>query len=200
MARPPWNEPGMIMKLLDAGALGVICPMINTPEEAAELVSHCRFAHDGGARSFGPTRALMSIGPDYVQNSRDLVLVIAMIETRQALENVESIASTPGLDGLYIGPGDLSLSLGLTPHQDSLNPIMMEAQKRILAAAKSNDLIAGIHNSSGTYAHKMGEEGFDLVTVSNDTRLLAAAAKAAVTAARGEDGPGAADAGSSGGY
>jgi len=200
LARPPWNEPGMIMKLLDAGALGVICPMINTPEEAAELVSYCRFAHDGGARSFGPTRALMSVGTDYVQNSRDLVLVIGMIETQQALESVENIAATPGLDGLYIGPGDLSLSLGLTPHQDSRDPVMVEAQERILAAAKSNGLIAGIHNASGPYAHKMGDKGFDLVTVSNDTRLLAAAAKAAVTAARGEDGPGSAQAGSNGGY
>jgi len=200
MARVPWNEPGIIMKLLDSGALGIICPMINTPDEAAELVSYCRFAHDGGARSFGPTRALMSVGPDYVKDSKNLVLVIGMIETQQALENVESIAATPGLDGLYIGPGDLSLSLGLTPHQDSREPIMVEAQERILAAAKSNGLIAGIHNASGPYAREMGEKGFDLVTVSNDTRLLAAAAKAAITAARGEDGSNAADTGSRGGY
>lgn len=199
MARVPWNEPGIIMKLLDSGALGVICPMINTPEEAAELVANCRYAPDGN-RSFGPTRALMSVGPDYVKDSKDLVLVIGMIETQQALENVEAIAATPGLNGLYIGPGDLSLSLGMTPHQDSREPIMVEAQARILAAAKANGLMAGIHNASGAYAREMGEKGFDLVTVGNDTRLLAAAAKAAVTSARGDDASDASDTGSSGGY
>ena len=199
MARVPWNEPGIIMKLLDAGALGVICPMINTPEEAAELVASCRYAPEG-SRSFGPTRALMSVGPDYVKDSKDLVLVIGMIETQQALENVEAIAATPGLDGLYIGPGDLSLSLGMTPHQDSREPIMIEAQERILAAAKANGLMAGIHNASGAYGFEMGEKGFDLVTIGNDTRLLAAAAKAAVTSARGEDTSGATGSGSPGGY
>lgn len=197
LARVPWNEPGMIMKLLDAGALGIICPMINSPEEAAELVSSCRFAPDG-SRSFGPTRSLMTVGPNYVEDSKDLVLVIGMIETGQALDNVEAIAATPGLDGLYIGPGDLSLSLGLTPHQDSREPIMVEAQERILAAAKANGLIAGIHNASGPYAREMAEKGFDLVTVGNDTRLLASAAKEAVTSARGEGGSG--DTGSRGGY
>ena len=199
MARVPWNEPGIIMKLLDAGALGVICPMINTPEEAAELVASCRYAPEG-SRSFGPTRALMSVGPNYVEDSKDLVLVIGMIETQEALENVEAIAATPGLDGLYIGPGDLSLSLGMTPHQDSREPIMVAAQERILAAAKSNGLMAGIHNASGAYGYEMGEKGFDLVTVGNDTRLLAAAAKAAVTSARGEDTSSTTGSGSLGGY
>ena len=200
MARVPWNEPGIIMKMLDSGALGVICPMINSPEEAAELVGNCRYAPDGN-RSFGPTRVLMSVGSDYVKYSKDLVLVIGMIETQQALGNVEAIAATPGLDGLYIGPSDLSLSLGLTPHQDSREPVMVKAIDRILAAAKDNGLIAGIHNASGAYAYEMGQKGFDLVTVSNDTRLLASAASAAVSSARGiDDSGGEAVSGSTGGY
>ncbi len=199
LVRVPWNEPGIITKMLDSGALGIICPMINSPEEAAELVANCRYAPDGN-RSFGPTRILMSIGPDYVTNSKDLVLVIGMIETQEALDNVEAIAATPGLDGLYIGPSDLSLSLGLTPHQDSREPVMVEAIGRILAAAKDNGIVAGIHNASGAYAREMGEKGFDLVSVSNDTRLLADAASAAVSGARGNAVPGEAATGSGGGY
>ena len=199
LARVPWNEPGIVTKMLDSGALGIICPMINSPEEAAELVANCRYAPDGN-RSFGPTRILMRIGPDYVTNSKDLVLVIGMIETQEALDNVEAIAATPGLDGLYIGPSDLSLSLGLTPHQDSREPVMVEAIGRILAAAKDNGIIAGIHNASGAYAREMGEKGFGLVSVSNDTRLLADAARAAVSGARGNAVPGEAATGSGGGY
>lgn len=197
LARVPWNEPGIVTKMLDSGALGIICPMIDSPEEAAALVANCRYA-PRGARSFGPTRVMMSIGPDYVKNATDLVLVLGMIETRKALDNVEAIAATSGLDGLYIGPSDLSLSLGLTPHQDSREPVMVEAIDRILAAAKDNGIAAGIHNASGAYACEMGEKGFDLVSVGNDTLLLAAAARAAVSGARGNGASG--GGGPGGGY
>ncbi len=199
LVRVPWNEPGIVMKMLDSGALGIICPMINSPEEAAELVGNCRYAPEGN-RSFGPVRSLMSVGPDYVENASALVLVIGMIETREALDNVEAIAATPGLDGLYIGPSDLSLSLGLTPHQDSREPVMVEAIGRILAAARDNGIVAGIHNASGAYAREMGEKGFGLVTVGNDARFLAAAASAAVSSVRGGGAPGEAASGSGGGY
>src|SRR5271166_2616231 len=108
MARVPWLEPAEIMKALDAGAYGVICPMINTAEEAERLVSYMRYPPHG-VRSFGPTRANFSAGADYGQHADSEVLCFAMIETAEALANVESIATTRGLDGLYIGPADLTL-------------------------------------------------------------------------------------------
>ncbi len=197
LARVPWNEPGIVTKMLDSGALGIICPMIDSPEEAAALVANCRYAPQG-SRSFGPTRVVMSVGPDYVKNATDLVLVIAMIETRKALDNVEAIAATSGLDGLYIGPSDLSLSLGLTPHQDSREPVMVEAIDRILAAAKDNGIAAGIHNASVAYAREMSAKGFDLVTVGSDARLLADAARATAAGVRGNGAPG--GGGPGGGY
>ena len=110
MARVPWLEPGAIMKALDAGAYGIICPMINSREEAERLVSYCRYP-PRGTRSFGPTRVNFSAGADYGSEADGNVLCFAMIETREAYERVEEIAATPGLDGLYIGPADLTLGL-----------------------------------------------------------------------------------------
>ena len=111
IARPPWNEPGIIMKCLDAGAWGIRCPLINKPVDAEALVYACHYAPKGG-RSVGPTRAMMIYGTDYIQRANDHVVTIAMIETREALSNVEAIARTPGLTALYIGPSDLAQSLG----------------------------------------------------------------------------------------
>ena len=110
MVRVPWNEPGIIMKSLDAGALGVICPMINTPEDAIEFVATTKYA-PVGSRSSGPTRAMMIHGPNYHDEANDNIISLAMIETVEALGNVEKIAATEGLTGIYIGPSDLSLSL-----------------------------------------------------------------------------------------
>jgi 4-hydroxy-2-oxoheptanedioate aldolase len=120
MARVPWNEPGIIMKLLDAGSYGIICPMINTRAEAEAFVGACRYAPDG-YRSFGPLRATWYAGADYVKGANSTVLAFAMIETTKALGNLDEIMSTPGLDGIYIGPSDLGLSMGRRP--SSTRPI-----------------------------------------------------------------------------
>jgi 4-hydroxy-2-oxoheptanedioate aldolase len=186
MVRAWWNDPSGIMRLLDAGAFGVICPMVNSRADAERLVGACRYAPQG-YRSFGPARTQLVAGPDYVARAHELVVVLAMIETVEALENVEEIAATPGLDGLYIGPSDLSLALGLPPHQDSRDPAMLAAQDRVLAAAERNGIVAGIHNASGSYAREMAARGFRLVTVANDSRLLGTAAKKALDDARGLD-------------
>jgi 4-hydroxy-2-oxoheptanedioate aldolase len=137
MVRAAWLHPADIMRALDAGAYGVICPMINTREEAERLVSYVRYPPDG-VRSFGPTRANFSAGADYGQRADSEVLCLAMIETAEAFANVDAIASTPGLDGLYIGPADLTL--GLTGRKyptgfDREEPEMVDAIKRILNAA-----------------------------------------------------------------
>jgi 4-hydroxy-2-oxoheptanedioate aldolase len=174
MARPPWLEPGIIMKLLDAGALGIVCPMVNTRADAEALVDYTHYAPVGG-RSFGPTRAVIAHGADYHHYANDAVITLAMIETVQALENVADIATTPHLTGLYIGPSDLSLSMGYVPKLDQEEPAVLAAIEQILAAAHAAGIKAGIHCLAPAYAKRMREMGFDLVTVSSDIRLLSAA-------------------------
>ena len=175
LARVPWLEPGIIMKLLDAGAYGIICPMVNTRADAEALVAACRYAPQG-QRSFGPTRALFYAGADYATKANDTVVVLAMIETAEALRNVAEIVATPGLDGVYIGPSDLSLSLGYTPKLDQEEPAVVEAIETIRAAAKDAGRRAGIHCLEPDYARRMIAQGFDLVTIGSDIRLLASAA------------------------
>jgi 4-hydroxy-2-oxoheptanedioate aldolase len=175
LARVPWLEPGIIMKLLDAGALGIICPMINTPEDAENFVRYASYA-PRGMRSFGPTRAVMAHGADYATQANSQVVTMAMIETTQAMSNLEAIVATPDLSGVYVGPSDLSLSMGHTPKLDQDEPAVVEAIKTILGAAKKAGIRAGIHCISTDYAKSMIELGFDLVTVGgSDIRLLPAA-------------------------
>ncbi len=187
MTRVPWLDPGIIMKMLDAGAYGIICPMINTRAQAEALVGACRYAPKG-YRSFGPLRALMYAGADYPQHANETVLAIAMIETQAALDNLDNILSTPGLDAIYIGPSDLGLSLGGPAKLDQTEPRIVAAIEKILAAALRHDVMPGIHCGSPGYARKMIERGFRLVTVMSDNSLLAGAAKRAVQEARGEAG------------
>lgn len=184
MARVPWLEPGIIMKLLDAGALGIICPMVNRAEEARRLVGYCSYA-PVGERSFGPTRALPLYGADYPKVANDEVIILAMVETKQALENVAEITATAGLTGVYIGPSDLALSLGSEPKLDHDDPVVVDAIKAILGAAKGAGIRAGIHCGSSAYAKKMIELGFDLVTVGSDIRLLSGALAATLGEIRG---------------
>ncbi|MFQ5466753.1 MAG: HpcH/HpaI aldolase/citrate lyase family protein [Kiloniellaceae bacterium] len=179
LTRVPWLEPGIIMKSLDAGAYGVICPMVNTRADAETLVGACRYAPDGN-RSFGPMRALMYAGADYPQHANETVLAIAMIETRQALDNLDEILSVPGLDGVYIGPFDLGLSLGGQPKPDQTDATMMAAIERVLAASKEHGVVPGIHCGAPAYAAQMVRLGFQLVTVQTDNGLLAQAARRVV--------------------
>ena len=113
VVRVPWLEPGILMKALDAGAYGVICPMVNTREDAQKLVAWTHYA-PRGTRSFGPVRATLYGGADYPQHANDTIVTFAMIETAQALDNLDDILSVEGLDAVYIGPSDLSLALGCT--------------------------------------------------------------------------------------
>ena len=114
LCRVPWNEPGIIMKALDAGFTGIICPMINTKEEAERFAASCRYA-PAGARSFGPTRAMQVHGGDYARTANQFIATFAMIETAQAMENLDAILAVEGIDAVYIGPADLGLSLGFAP-------------------------------------------------------------------------------------
>ena len=183
MARASWREPGIVMKLLDAGALGIICPMIGTPEQAAEFASFLRYPPRGN-RSYGPTRVGVAEGLNaYSRTANDRVLGFAMIETAEGMANLDAIAATPGIDGLYIGPSDLSISLSegrLPPGQDREEPEMIGAIHAIRDAAHRHGKRACLHCGGPEYAARGVEWGFDLVTVSGDSRLLAFAAEASV--------------------
>lgn len=199
LARVPWLEPGIIMKALDAGAQGIICPMVNTAEEAARFVSYLRYP-PLGVRSFGPTRAAFAVKGDYASQANANILAFAMIETAEAMANLDAITATPGLDGIYVGPADLSISLSagrLAPGMDREEPEMQEAFRAILAACKRNGLRAALHCGTPDYAARAIGWGFDMTTVGGDTRFLSAAAAAAVAGFRkltggreGQAGPG----------
>ena len=133
------------MKALDAGAYGIICPMVNTREDAQRLVSYTHYAPKG-SRSFGPVRANLYGGPDYPQKANDTIVAFAMIETRQALDNLDDILSVEGLDAVYIGPSDLSLALGCRPVFDDVDPPVAQAIEHILKRAKAHGVRAGVHN------------------------------------------------------
>jgi len=186
LVRVPWLDPAAIMKALDAGAYGVICPMIDNGAQAAELVSYVRYP-PAGVRSYGPTRAVFSAGTNYGAEADDTVLCFAMIETAEAFRNVEEIVSTAGLDGVYIGPSDLTL--GLTGKRypfgfDREEPDMIDAIRIVLDAAHRAGIRAALHCGAPAYAAKAVHWGFDLVTLPNDVRLLAAASQASVADAR----------------
>jgi 4-hydroxy-2-oxoheptanedioate aldolase len=191
VVRVPWLEPGILMKTLDAGAYGVICPMVNTREDAQKLVAWTHYA-PRGTRSFGPVRALLYGGADYAEHANDTIVTFAMIETRQALDNLDDILSVEGLDAIYIGPSDLSLALGCKPTFDDVDPLAAQAIDHILERAKAHGLRAGIHNGRPDVARARIAKGFDFVTVSSDARLMAAGAQELLAKMRATQAPGAA--------
>ncbi len=183
IVRVPWLEPGIIMKSLDAGAYGVICPMVNTREDCQRLLSYTRYA-PRGTRSFGPIRALLYGGADYPQHANDTVVTFAMIETAQALDNLDAILSVEGLDAIYIGPSDLSLALGCRPVFDDVDPKAAQAIDHILERAKAHGVKAGIHHGLPDVARARIAKGFRFVTVSSDARMLAQGSQQLLAAMR----------------
>jgi len=190
VARLAWNEPWLIMRALDLGAAGVILPLIDNAADAARAVESCRYPPTG-RRSYGPVRAQLVIGSSSPEELGSQVLCLAMIETRDGLDNVEEIAATPGLDGLYIGPSDLSIALGLPgggivedPAKD--RPLLAEAIERVRQACEANGIIPGVHCSAGKAAALHAERGFKLITVGVDAGMLKAAVKHELSAARGD--------------
>jgi 4-hydroxy-2-oxoheptanedioate aldolase len=185
VVRVPWNDPGLIMRVLDAGCYAVICPMINTREEAEAFVGACRYPPEG-YRSYGPYRATLYGGQDYTDHANETVVTMAMIETRQALDNLDEILDVMGLDAVFFGPSDLGQSLGYGPGMDRDEPAVLKAMERVLATANQRGLISGIFTGSPEYASRMVEKGFRFVTISSDARLMASAAARVVAALKGE--------------
>ena len=171
MVRVPWNEPGVIMKMLDLGVMGIIAPMINTKEDCEKFVSYCYYPPIG-QRSFGPMRAQLVHGSDYFNKANDNIMSFAMIETKEAVENLDKILSVSNLTGVYIGPADMSSSYGLPPKFDVREDPVLSNIKLIAQKAKEYGKIAGIHNGTTGYAKEMIDLGYKFVTILSDFRVM----------------------------
>lgn len=181
LARVPWNEPGIIAKCLDVGFAGLICPMVNTVDDARRLVQSARYA-PLGARSFGPTRANLVHGAGYAKAANTTVLVLAMIETREAMGNLDAILAVEGIDGAYVGPSDLGLSLGYEPTLEPTAPEVLDAIATIAARTKAAGRIAGVHTGSPEMIRRMFAQGYDFASLLTDARLFTSAVAAQLAA------------------
>ena len=191
MVRVPWNEPGIIGKVLDGGAAGVICPMVNTAEEARALVSSMRYP-PSGLRSHGPIRAgIYGEAGTYYKTANADVICMPMIETEQAVSNIDAILDVPGIDAVYVGPGDLGMSMGMPPAMDREEPVILRHYETVLKACEKRGIYAGLHNGSAEYAIRMIDMGFRFVVLSSDSGIMLRAARSdvlAVQEARGARG------------
>jgi len=192
LVRVPRNEPGIIGKSLDAGAWGVIVPMVNSREEAQAAVEACRYA-PLGIRSYGPLRANYYAGFDYFSRANREVACIVMVETQVAVENVEDIVSVPGVDAVYVGPADLSVTLGLAPGPDQADQGFTDALERVVDACRRHDVVPGCAGNAQTAVTRL-EQGFRLVEVASDAGLLALGAGKALAQVRPGVGPAASSA------
>ena len=183
LARVPWNEPGVIGKMLDAGAYGIICPMIDTPDDAQRFVSACRYPPHG-TRSFGPTRGLLYGGPDYADHADDTVIAYGMIETSRGMHHLEEIVATQGLDGVFVGPADLSLALGVGYAVRWKEQPLAGAVERILKVAHAAGKMAGCFCVSEQMAIDMKHLGYDFVIAGQDAAMVRATGLARCDAIR----------------
>lgn len=171
MVRLPCLDASMIMKVLDLGAYGIICPLINTSEEVAQMIAASSYPPVGG-RSYGPVRGTLYGGADYPLKANETIIRLAMIETAQGLANLEAICQTPGLDGIFIGPSDLAIALGHRPSPEHTVPELEDAIALCLETAHRVGIKAGIFCSGGKGAKARSAEGFDFVVPSHDAYLL----------------------------
>ena len=174
--RVNWNNPNDIMRALDLGAYGIIVPLVNNAEEAAKAVAACRYP-PVGMRSSGPVRAVHYGGADYVAKANDEIVVMAMIETKEGLANLDAICATKGLDAVYIGPADLSFALGMPPRGDNPDPLHMATCDKILAAAHKAGIKCVMHCASAAFAAGAVKRGFDMVMLTSDLSCMIAGAK-----------------------
>ena len=176
LVRVPWNEPGIIGRALDGGAMGVVIPMVNSVAEAQAAVAACFYA-PAGARSYGPTRSRLAPGGDYYDRANDEVACIVMIETVAALDALDDILAVAGITAAYVGPADLSVSLGLAPGNNDGSPAFDEALATVVAGCRRAGVVAGVHATAGL-AERRVDAGFQLVTVTNDIAALTTAVHA----------------------
>jgi 4-hydroxy-2-oxoheptanedioate aldolase len=182
--RVPWNEPADIMKALDAGAQGVIVPMVNSPEEARKAAGACRYVPDG-YRSWGPTRA-STLAPGFgTESANRSVICAVMVETRDAIDRVDEIVAVPGVDAVFVGPNDLAVSGGMAPSYDAREPEHRKMIDTVLAACQRRGIVGGIYCGSPEMVKTWTDAGFRMLAVTADTVLLRSAATNMLQTIRG---------------
>jgi 4-hydroxy-2-oxoheptanedioate aldolase len=191
--RVPWNEPGIIGKVLDAGAMAVIVPMVNSAEEAAAALSRGRYAPEG-ARSSGPIRAAPVEGPEYNDEANVHTAIIPMVETVEAVDNLDGILHTPGVETIYVGPNDLSVSMGLG--RDCVDPAFHDVLDHIVAKCEEHGVVPGIHCNPGNVRERI-TRGFRMVTVNSELTAMRSGLAGDLATARGS---GESDSGDGSGY
>jgi 4-hydroxy-2-oxoheptanedioate aldolase len=186
--RVPWNTPGDIMKALDAGAQGVIVPMVNSAEDARRVVGASRYPPDG-YRSWGPIRAALGVDGYSPETANRRVVVTVMIETVAGVAAADQIVSVPGVDAVYVGPNDLAVTHGLSPSADTFVERHAQAVETILAACQRRGVVAGIHCGSIETAQRWRERGFRMLNVTSDAAFLRTGATQVVRALAGGPAP-----------
>ena len=179
LVRVPSSDPTFITRVLDVGALGVICPMISSAAEARTFAAGARY-HPVGNRSCGPLRSVMVYGRDYAAKANDAVLVLGMVETPGAIKELDSILEVETIDGIYVGPNDLGVSLGMPSGTDREEPEFVRVLEDIAARANAHGKIPGLHTNSAKYAARAIGMGFGFITVCSDIGLIGSGASAAV--------------------
>lgn len=183
LVRVPAGDDAAIERALDAGAVGIVAPAVESADRAAEVVSRCRYP-PAGTRSFGPVRSELRFGLD-PEEANERVLCVVMIETRAGLAATEEICATTGVDGVYVGPADLAVGLGLPPATAPVPGEHADAIERVRVVARGSGRVAGIHAGTGRQAAARAAEGFALVTVGTDATLLRSGARRMLRDARG---------------
>jgi len=182
LVRVPWNGPEHVMKALDAGAQGVIVPMINNADDARSVVETVKYP-PAGTRSWGPIRAALDVVGYSAESANANTLVIVMIETRDGVENLDEILSVPGVDAVYVGPMDLALAHGITPTLNVSDERHEQLIRMILDGCRRHGVVAGIHCDSVETIGRWWDLGYRMCTLASDAGLMRAAATQAVQAA-----------------
>lgn len=167
------NDPALIMGALDRGAVGIVCPLVNTGEQAGSFINALRYPPEGG-RSFGPMKPNLYYGSNYTQKANANILAIAQIETKEAVENLDEILSTKGLDAILVGPNDLGFTYGNQPQAMPEDPNVQAAMKKIATACRAKGIFAGIHCGDVKMAKEMMSWGYQFMTIGTDVSYLQA--------------------------
>ena len=183
MARPARNDYTMIAKLLDEGALGIVVPMVDTPEQARAAADACRFP-PAGTRSHGWSGA-QRLGDDYFAGIGEQLFVAVQIESVLAVENAEAIMATPGIDGCWIGPADLSLSLGISPRESATHDGFLRCLERVVEACKNTGKVPGFAAFTPEDALRARGQGFRYLTAGWDLGFMTSGATAGLALLRG---------------
>ncbi|MBI2940011.1 MAG: 2,4-dihydroxyhept-2-ene-1,7-dioic acid aldolase [Chloroflexi bacterium] len=183
LVRVPGNDSILVQRCLDLGAYGIIVPYVNTVEMARAVVQAARYP-PLGQRSCGPARGAFYLASDYFQRANEELLVVVMLETRQAAENAGAILAVEGVDGCIIGPNDLAISYGHPSGLPQPPPDAEQGVQRVLAAAKQTGKFAGMFLSGAREANRRIEQGFRFLSVASDVRIAATGLQALLTEIR----------------